>query len=144
MHRRAVFGEAGCLLAAGDLGALGLGDDAGAHRRGLFLISLVVEHRGEPGAHVILDMVGEHAQEDVGAHARRRPMEDWTQVDVDGLQGAECTFDQRETLVGTDRDGIVERLLRQAGAHDIDAGERRLTQRSPRSCDGTRSSPRRW
>ena len=32
----------------------------------------------------MLDMIGEHAQQEVSAPARRRPMEDRTQVDVSG------------------------------------------------------------
>ena len=73
--RQTVVGAAGCLFAPGGVGALGLGDDACAHRGGGLVIGLVVEHGGEPGAHVMLDVIGEHAQEDVGAHARRRPVE---------------------------------------------------------------------
>ena len=49
VHRQAVVGAAGCLLAPGGIGALGSGDDAGAHRGGGLVIGLVVEHRGEPG-----------------------------------------------------------------------------------------------
>jgi hypothetical protein len=75
MHRQAVVGEAGGLLAPGGFGALGLGNDGSAHGGGRLVIGLVVQHRRKPGAHVVLDMIGEHAQYDVGAHARRRPME---------------------------------------------------------------------
>ena len=53
-------------------------------------------------------------------------MEDRTQMDVDGLQGAERAFDPGEAFVGADGRGVIERFLRQAGAHDIDAVERRL------------------
>ena len=125
MHWQAVVGAAGRLLALGGIGALGFGDDAGAHRGGL-VIGLVVEHGGEPGAHVMLDVIGEHAQEDVGAHARRRPVEDRTQMDVDGLQGAERALDLGKTFVGADSRGVIERFLRQAGAHDINSVQRRL------------------
>ena len=90
------------------------------------MIGLVVEHGGEPGAHVMLDVIGEHAQEDVGAHARRRPVEDRTQMDVDGLQGAERALDPGEAFVSADGRGVIERFLRQAGTHDINAVERRL------------------
>ncbi len=69
MHRQTVIGEAGCLFAPGGGGALRLGDDALAHRGGGVVVGLVVEHGREPGAHVMLDVVGEHAQEDMGAHA---------------------------------------------------------------------------
>ena len=74
----------------------------------------------------MLDVIGEHAQEDVGAHARRRPVEDRTQMDVDGLQGAERALDLGKTFVGADSRGVIERFLRQAGAHDINSVQRRL------------------
>ncbi len=47
-------------------------------------------------------------------------------MDVDGLQGAERALDLGETFVGADGSRVAERSLRQAGAHDIDAVERRL------------------
>jgi hypothetical protein len=71
-------------------------------------------------------MIGEHAQQDVGAHARRRPMEDRTQMDIDGLQRAERALDPRQALVGTDGCRVIEQLLGQVGAHDVDAVQRRL------------------
>jgi YCII-related domain len=76
-----------------------------------------------PGAHVMLDMIGEHAEHDVGAHPRRRPVEDRPQVDVDRLQRAECAFDLCERFVGADRGGIVENPFCQTGAYHIDAVE---------------------
>ena len=47
-------------------------------------------------------------------------------MDVDGLQGAERALDPGEAFVGADGRGVIERFLRQAGAHDIDSVERRL------------------
>ena len=72
------------------------------------MIGLVKQHGREPGAHVPLDMVGEHAQEDVGAHARRRPMEDRTHMQIDGLEAAEGALDLGQALVGADRCGVIE------------------------------------
>ena len=46
----------------------------------------------------MLDVIGEHAQEDIGAHARRRPVEDRTRMDIDGLQGAERALDPARLL----------------------------------------------
>ena len=74
--------------------------DTAAHRGGGLVIGLVVEHGGEFYAHVVLDVVGEHAQEHMSAHARRRPVEDRAQMDVDGLQRTEGALDAREALVG--------------------------------------------
>ncbi len=38
---------------------------------------------------VPLQIIGEHAEQDVGAHARRGAMEHRTQFEIDGLQRAE-------------------------------------------------------
>ena len=54
-------GASGGLLPVGGVGALGLGDDAGALGGSGLVVGLIVEHRGEPRAHVMLDMIGEHA-----------------------------------------------------------------------------------
>ena len=38
-------------------------------RGGGLRVVIIEEHQGERAAHVPLDVVGEHAQEDMGAHA---------------------------------------------------------------------------
>jgi len=88
-----VVGLVGGLLAAGDGGAPGLGDDAGSLGLGGFVIGLLVEHGGEAGAHVMLDIIGEHAEQDVGADPAGGVVEDRTDFEIDGLQAAKGPFD---------------------------------------------------
>jgi hypothetical protein len=40
-----------------------------------------------------LDVIGEHAQEDMSAHARRRPVSDRADLEIDGLQATEGPLD---------------------------------------------------
>ena len=70
-----------------------------------------------------LDMVGEHAQEDVGAHPVGQPVVDRPDLEVDRLHAAERPFDKGERLVGADGTGIVEGRDGQAGAHHVEAVE---------------------
>jgi hypothetical protein len=58
---------------------------------------LVGEQQLTPGlAHVPLDVVGEHVQEDVGAHARLEPMVDRPDLQVHRLEGAKSAFHPAE------------------------------------------------
>jgi hypothetical protein len=57
------------------------------------------------------------------AHARRGPVEDRAQVDVERLQRAQRALDLCKRLVGADRRGIVENRFGQVGAHHVDAVE---------------------
>ena len=77
-----------------------LGDDAGSERFGGVLVGIVIEHRREALAHVPFDMIGEHAQADVGAHARSGPMEDRSDLQIDGLDAADGALDLGQALVG--------------------------------------------
>ena len=63
-------------------------------------IGLVVQHRGEAPAHVPLQIIGQHAEQHVGAHARRGPVEYGTQFEIDGLQRAEGVLDEAMTAIG--------------------------------------------
>ena len=58
-----------------------------------------------------LDMAGEHAQEDMGAHPWGEPVVDRTEVQIDGLQAAEGALEVGKVLVGADdaigRQGFV-------------------------------------
>ena len=85
---------------------------------------MVVEQDGrQAAAHVEFDVVGEHAEEDVGAHAGRGPMEHRADFEIDGLYRAEGALDLGQGFVGADRLLGRERLLRHVGADDIDAVE---------------------
>jgi hypothetical protein len=59
-------------------------------------IRVIKQPRFEARAHVPFDMAGEHAQEDMGAHAWRQPMVDWAQVRIDGLEAAKGALDAGE------------------------------------------------
>ena len=45
-----------------------------------------------------LDVIGEHAEEDVGAHARRGRMEHRADFEIDGLDRAEGALDLAKAL----------------------------------------------
>jgi hypothetical protein len=92
---------------------------------------IVEEDRLEGLAHVPFEMVSEHAQEDVSAHAVAVAVVDRADLEVDGLVAAEGALDGCELLVGLDDVGGLEgRGLegrgREAGAQHVDAVERRL------------------
>jgi hypothetical protein len=69
------------------------------------------------------DMVGEHAQEDVGAHPLCGPVADRPDFEIDGFDRSEGAFDAGQIFVGLDRFASVEVLGRDAGPDDIDAVE---------------------
>ena len=69
------------------------------------------------------DMIGEHAQEDVGAHPRCGPMADRADIEIDGLQAAEGTLDAGQVLVGLHRFIRIELLGRHGCADHVDAVE---------------------
>ena len=96
--------------AAGERCALATGLSRSGFGGGLVVV--VVEHRGEARAHVPFDVVGEHAQEHVGADAILQPMMDRADVQIDRLQAAKRAFDLAEGFVGLDRGLVVEGLAR--------------------------------
>src|SRR5262245_20812787 len=69
------------------------------------------------------DVIGEHAQEDMRAHAARIPVADRANLEIDGLHRAEGPVDPGEVLVGVYGMIAGQRLPRYAGANDIDAIE---------------------
>ena len=85
MHRHAVW----CALGGGLAHGRGRGpfrcDDGGARDVRARWVVLVEQDRGELPVHVPLDMVGEHAQQDVGAHALRPIVVDGPHLEVDSL-----------------------------------------------------------
>ena len=61
---------------------------------GLGRLILIGEEQFPPGlAHMPLNVVGEHAEEDVGPHSVTQTMVDGTDLEVDGLQGTKRAFD---------------------------------------------------
>jgi len=59
---------------------------------------VVKEHRSPRLAHVPPDVVGENAQEDVGAHAIRVAVVDGAHLQIDGLDASECLLDAPSSL----------------------------------------------
>ena len=93
----------GAYLSQGSLGAL-----SGSNRVPRFLgfLVLVAEEQWTPCfTHVPLDVVGEHAQEDVGAYPCLEAVANRTHLEVDGLDRTKCPFDLTQTLVAAD--GVV-------------------------------------
>src|SRR5436189_2371590 len=86
-------------------------------------IVVIEQHGFEALAHVPFDMAGEHAQEDMGAHPRRQPMVDRSQVQIDGLETAEGALDAGEALIGADHALGRQGFVLDAGADDIKAVE---------------------
>ena len=85
---------------------------------------MVVEQEGgEFFSHVPLDVVGEHAEEDVGADAIRSVVVDGSDLEVHGFEAAEGAFDAGEALVGADGVVGVEAFGLDVGADDVDAVE---------------------
>ena len=50
-----------------------------------------------------LQIIGQHAEQDVRAYPRRGPMEHWTQLEIDGLQRTEGVLDAAEAFVDAHR-----------------------------------------
>jgi hypothetical protein len=102
VHRKAVGRRAVSLF--GDCGrrALGFGDDAGPECFGGRLIGVAVEHQGEALTEMPFNVIGEHAQKDVSAHARRCPVEDRKNLQINSLDAANGAFDLGEAFIGPD------------------------------------------
>ncbi len=90
-------------------------------RKGAFGILVVEQHGLQFLAHVPFDVVGEHAQEDMGPGLGA--VVDGTDLQIHGLQAAEGPFHRTQPLVGAHRAGTVELALRQAGADHVEAVE---------------------
>ena len=70
-----------------------------------------------------LGMIGEHAQEDMGTHARCGPMADRADIEIDGLQAAEGPLDAGQVLVGLQSFIRIELPGRHGCADHVDAVE---------------------
>src|SRR6516225_3708632 len=62
----------------------------------------------------------------MSAHAWRRPVEDRSNVQIDGFDAANSPFHLGETLVGPDSGAVVEGRGREVGADHVDAVEASL------------------
>ena len=84
----------------------------------------VVEQQRRQGvAQMPLNMIGEHAEEDVGPYTVGGPMADGTDIEVDGLEASEGAFDPREILVGLNGFFGIKLRGRHGRADHIDAVE---------------------
>ena len=110
--------------AAGETLALATGE--GALSGGGFEIVVLEQHRGEVALHVPDDVVGEHAQEDVGADAVGPAMVDRTDVEVAGFDVAKAAFGVAEALVGEDEVGGCEAVRGKRAPDHVDTVERGL------------------
>src|SRR5678816_1994033 len=70
-------------------------------------------------AHVPFQVVGEHAEKDMRAHAIGEPVIDRPHVQINGLDAAEGALDLAERFVAAYGCRIVQHVGRQAGAHYI-------------------------
>jgi hypothetical protein len=99
MDRRSVGGELGLRFASGLLGAQRFGDRGSTLACGGGSIVILEEHGSESPAHVPLDVVGEHADEDVSPDAIGEVM-DRALLEVAGLETADGTLHVTQSLVG--------------------------------------------
>lgn len=72
------------------------------------------------------DVVGQHAQEDMRAHAAGQAVVDRADLESDRLEGAEGAFHTGQALVGEHRRFGIERRGGQTDAQHVEAVERRL------------------
>ena len=122
VHRQIVVGALGVDLVPGRFGADRLGNDGAAGRIRDGFVVVVEQDRLERLAHVPFEIVGEHAQQHVGAHAVATTMMDWSDLDIDGLEAAERTFGVRQAWdidgAGADcRRGGTFDMIRKARAY---------------------------
>ena len=110
MHRQALIGALAGGFAACRLGALRRGDDGAALGLAGRLVVIVEQDRGERLAHVPFQIVGQHAQHDMGAHPMAATMMDRPNLEIDGLEAAEGPLDLGELLVGPDGARCIEGL----------------------------------
>ena len=105
---RAVFERVRRGLVVGRGGSLGRRDRISRRLRGLVFVG---EEQAAPRlAHVPLDVIGEDAEENVGAHAILMAVMDWPDLEVDGLDGAECALNVAEQFVAAHGVGSGETL----------------------------------
>ncbi len=124
MDRRPVLVVPPCDLGFGARRAFG-----GRHRvaRRLGRLILVGKEQFAPGLFQMpLDVVGEHAEEDVGAYTIAQAVMDGADLEVDGLHRPKRALDLREGFVMAHAACTIETFRCDRGADDINAIEGRL------------------
>src|SRR5208337_2556924 len=71
----------------------------------------------------MLDMEGQHAEEDMRLHPGCRPVKDWSDFKINGFKRTEGTLNLAEAFVGGDGLRIAQCFGWQIGANDIEAIE---------------------
>ena len=104
------------------IGALGRGDGVGAFGGGGGFVVVDEQDWGQGLFHVPADVVGQHAQEHVGAHPIGQAVADGAHVEF-GVEGAEEPLDVFESLVAQHHIVVVRVSVGQAGAQHVDAVE---------------------
>ena len=101
MHRSIIGGEFGERLALRARRTLRRRHHRGPQGLRCGGILVIEQERLERLAHVPLDIVGKHAQRDVGAHALFEAMVNRADLEVDRLETAESLFDVGQALIGS-------------------------------------------
>ena len=102
-----------CALAEGLAGTTGESRCASA-------VALSSSSKSKGLAHMPLDVIGEHAEKDMGTDPIDQVMIDGADLEVDGLVAAKRLLDVAEVFVGTHRLLGVERCLLYIRADDVD------------------------
>ena len=90
------------------------------------MVLIVKKYGSQKTAHFPFNVVGQCAEKDMGSDAFRQTMEDGTHFYVNRLEAAKSPFHDREFLIGGHGVLRAEALGRYAGAHHVEAIERRL------------------
>src|SRR6476660_2747842 len=104
------------------IGALSCGDGVGAFGGSGGFVVVDEQDWGQGGFHVPDQVVGQHAQEHVGADPVGQPVPDGPDVEF-GVEGAEEPLDVFESLVAQHHIVGGQGLFGQAGAQHVDAVE---------------------
>src|SRR5271165_277375 len=119
----AVLGASGDGLATRRGRDFGLGDGGCALSGGGFKVVVLKQHRGEVSLHPPDDVVGQHAQEDMGADAMGPAMVDRADVEVAGFDVAEAALGGAEAFIGEDEGGFGEAVSGKRASDHIYAVE---------------------
>jgi len=118
-------------FARGGLG-FGCGGDLGGRHgrrpldRGIFLIVILEEQRRQRLAHMPDQVISEHAQEHMGAHALGEAVVDGADFEVHGFHRAKGALDVSEAFIGRDDGGSIEPVSGDTCPQHIEAIEGRL------------------
>ena len=121
MHRRAVGGDPGACLPPGAVGKLGFVDRRIAPGPAGGRTVVLKQHRRGAPAQMPFQVVGQHAQEHLGAAPFGLVDVDRAHLELAQFQGSECPFHPCQALVGIHRPFGAEtgRRVALAGSHPL-------------------------